>query len=141
MNKKAQEDKVFGFMSFEKVPWSPDGQCIFFFCHPKSLRTCPYYFLALMSWLQQEEEGCGRDTEGKRSRKRKCLHDLHIDGASLVRERSGHLPIMMSALLYLMEMVQYLPHQKLICPRDIRAQHSKNETPTGASFWSYIQSH
>lgn len=40
MNKKAQEDKVFGFMSFEKVPWSPDGQCIFFFLpsrEPKDL--------------------------------------------------------------------------------------------------------
>lgn len=71
-----------------------------------------------------------------RSRRGKCLHDLHIDSSSLVRKRSGHLPIMMSALRYLMEMVQYLPHQKLICPRDTQAQHSKNEIPSGASSWN-----
>lgn len=59
--------------------------------------------------------------QGRRFKRGKCLRDLHIDGCSLVRERSGHLPIMMSALWYLMEMVQDLPHQKLICPRDTQA--------------------
>lgn len=34
-------------------------------------------------------------------------------------------------LWYLMEMVLYLPHQKLICSRDTQAQHSKNEIPLG----------
>ena len=72
----------------------------------------------------------------RRSRRGKCLHDLHINSYSLVRERSGHLPIMMCALWYLMEMVLYLPHQNLICPGDIQAQHSKNEIPPGASFWN-----
>ena len=77
-----------------------------------------------MSWLsldRKEKEGCGRWTVGgdageRRSRRGKCLHDLHINSYSLARERSGHLPIMMCALWYLMEMVLYLPHQKLICP-------------------------
>lgn len=43
--------------------------------------------------------------------KGKCLHDFHINGCSLVRARSGHLPIMMSALWYLMETMQHLPER------------------------------
>ena len=77
--------------------------------------------------------GCG---EGEGSRRGKCLHDLHIDSYSLAWERSRHLSIMMSPLWYLMEMVQYLPHQKLICLRDTQAQHSKNEIPAGTSSWN-----
>ena len=104
---------------------------------------------SLVSWLRldrKEKEGCGRWTVGgdageRRSRRGKCLHDLHINSYSLARERSGHLPIMMCALWYLMEMVLYLPHQKLICPGDTQAQHSKNEIPPGASFWNWIWSH
>lgn len=68
--------------------------------------------------------------------KGKCLRDLYINSSSLARERSGHLPIMMSALWYLMEIVQYPPHQKLICQRDTQAQHSKNVIPTGAGSWN-----
>lgn len=76
--------------------------------------------------------GCRRN----RVQKGKRLRDLHIDSYSLARERSGHLPIMMSALWYLMEIVQDPPHQKLICQRDTQAQHSKNVIPTGTGFWN-----
>ena len=113
----------------------------FFFIIPGILSKLDILFSnSLVSWLRldrKEKEGCGRWTVGgwdageRRSRRGKCLHDLHINSYSLARERSGHLPIIMCALWYLMEMVLYLPHQKLICPRDTQAQHSKNEIPSG----------
>lgn len=45
----------------------------------------------------------------KKVHKGKCLHGLDIDSHSLEKERSGHLPITMLALWYLMEVVQYCP--------------------------------
>jgi hypothetical protein len=80
--------------------------------------------------------GVGKEQQGGRSRRGKCLCNLHIDDCSLVRERSGHLPIMMSVLCCLMEMVQDVPHQKRICLRNTKAQHSKNEIPAGVSSWN-----
>lgn len=135
------------------VPWEETlvswllGQCFFFFIIPGILSDLAILFSSsLVSWLWQEKEekggcvgtGCGG---GEGYRKVKCLHDLRIDSYSLARERSRHLSIMMSPLWYLMETMQYLPHQKLICLRDTQAQHSKNEIPAGASSWNWSQSH